>query len=152
MQVDPLSLKYVLLHASKSFSSPRRKTNREHKIRRSQSHPNSTRLHTPPPDHPLAVEQHPTLWRPVRCGTVLSRFRHHRRPHRQLQACSSSRPRSCEASTMASADLLRREEEFYSSLFDSAKGSPSTRKLSRWRCLFCPQIEQMWQTFLKFWV
>jgi hypothetical protein len=30
---------------------------------------------------------------------------------------------------MASADLLRREEEFYSSLFDSAKGNPFiTRK------------------------
>ena len=49
---------------------------------------------------------------------------------------SSSRPRSCEGSAMASADLLRREE-FYSSLFDSAKGNPFIyyqKSPQRWRC------------------
>ena len=39
---------------------------------------------------------------------------------------------------MASADLLR-IEEFYSSLFDSAKGNPFTRKFSNGDVGFSPK-------------
>jgi hypothetical protein len=49
---------------------------------------------------------------------------------------------------MASADLLRREEEFYSSLFDSAKGSPflflPEKTLEDGDADFAPQ---MWRLF-----
>jgi hypothetical protein len=40
---------------------------------------------------------------------------------------------------MATADLLQREEEFYSSLFDSAKGNTFNSWMDGgWRCRFCP--------------
>ncbi|CAO2145561.1 unnamed protein product, partial [Urochloa humidicola] len=86
-----------------------------------QSHPNSTRLHPPPPSHspssnPPSSHAQSDLAYTRRCPV---------RPSQQPATASSSaavRPRLCEASAMASADLLRREEEFYSSLFDSAKG------------------------------
>jgi hypothetical protein len=41
---------------------------------------------------------------------------------------------------MASADLLRREEEFYSSLFDSAKGNACTATLSDGDADFAPKL------------
>jgi len=53
---------------------------------------------------------------------------------------------------MASADLLR-IEEFYSSLFDSAKGNPSiTRKvLKDSDTNFAPKLAKCGIFFLKFW-
>uniref|UniRef100_A0A453KAS4 Uncharacterized protein n=1 Tax=Aegilops tauschii subsp. strangulata TaxID=200361 RepID=A0A453KAS4_AEGTS len=49
-------------------------------------------------------------------------------PRQKLEVQKGAREARVKDSTMASADLLRREEEFYESLFDSAKGDAAAAK------------------------